>query len=48
VPASLVESKGPLGNAWRNSLQGRNPAGEDALMQVKPIRDVSKLSLSIK
>ena len=48
VPASLIESPEPLGTAWRTSLPGRNPAGEDALMQVKPIRDVSKLSLPIK
>jgi hypothetical protein len=48
VPASLVKSREPRGNACRISLPGRNPAGADALMQVKPIRKVSKLSLSIK
>ena len=48
MPASLVESPEPRDTAWGNSLPGRNPAGEDALMQVKPIRNVSKLSLSIK
>jgi hypothetical protein len=48
VPASLVKSREPRGNARRTSISGRNPAGEDALMQVKLIRNVSKLSLSIK
>jgi hypothetical protein len=31
-----------------NFTSGPNPAGEDALMQVKPIRNVIKLSLPIK
>ena len=47
VPASLVKSPAPPGSESSTSLPGRNPAGEDALLQVKPIRDVSKLSLSI-
>jgi hypothetical protein len=42
VPASLVLSPKALCAARSTSLTGRKPAGEDALMQVKAIRDVSK------
>jgi hypothetical protein len=48
VPASPVQSPEPLGSERRTSVLGRNPAGEGALMQIKPIRNVSKSSLSIK
>jgi hypothetical protein len=48
APAGLVDSPKSLGTPWRNSVQGRNPAGEDALVQIKPIRDVRKLQLPIK
>ncbi len=30
------------------SLPSRNPVGEDALMQITPIRNVNQLSLPIK
>ena len=48
MPASLVKSLESRGTAWRTSLPGRNSPGEDGLMQVKPIRSVSKLGLSIE
>jgi hypothetical protein len=48
APASRVKLPERLATACRTLLLGQNPAGEDALVQVKPIRDVIKLSLSIK
>jgi hypothetical protein len=48
VPARMIESSNRPGTAWSTSLPGQNPAVEDALMQVMPIRDVSKLELPIK
>jgi hypothetical protein len=40
VHRNLVKSPEPLGTAWRISVPGRNPADEDVLMQVNPIRNV--------
>jgi hypothetical protein len=48
VSANMAESPQPLGFGGRASLLGRNSAGEDALMQVQPIRNVSKFSLPIR
>jgi hypothetical protein len=48
LPASLVKSPQPLPTAWRISLCNRIPAGEDALVRVKPICNVRKLRLPIK
>jgi hypothetical protein len=44
----MIESSEAAGMEWISSIQGRNPTDEDALAQVKPIRDVSELGLHNK